>query len=206
MIIGTFEAHVTVRPPHGGLADFRAACEELGVACVEIELPVGETPAQPMTASLHHGALPEIVHQVDAIARALAAAGFDVVRIKIEAMPDNAGVPVTDDDAAALPANYFEYHAKLVLPPGTAATDLAALAAACEPHHARLSRNARARRPDGAEERFVTLRVHAGRATAEARYAALAGTLASFPKVHVEKRICEYTVYDSDRTVDRGWL
>jgi len=203
VILGTFEAHVTVRPPAGGLAPFRAACDELGVKCVEIELPVGETPAQPMTASVHHGELPDVLRQVEAIARALISGGFEVVRTKIEAMPDNAGVPVTDDEAAAAPGNYFEYHVKLVLP---ASTDLAAVAAACEPHGARLSRNARTRRPDGVEERFVTLRVHAGRATAEQRFEALAAVLAGFPDVQIEKRICEYTVFDSDRAVDRGWL
>ena len=203
MIIGTFEAHVTVRPPTGGLDGFRAACAALGVKCIEIELPLGETPAQPMTASVHEGALPDVVREVAALASALAAAGFEVVRQKIEAMPDNAGVPASDADAAAQPERYFEYHVKLALPPDA---DLAALAAACAPHGARLSRNARARRPDGAEERFVTLRVHAGRATAEARCDALARTLSAFPKVHVEKRICEYTVLDSDLAVDRGWL
>jgi hypothetical protein len=202
VILGTFEAHVTVRPP-ANLAAFRAACDELGVKCVEIELPVGETPAQPMTASLHHGAFPDVLRQVEALARTLVAAGFEVVRTKIEAMPDNAGVPATDDDAAAAPGNYFEYHVKLVVPPDA---DLSAVAGACEPHGARLSRNARTRRPDGAEERFVTLRVHAGRATAEEKFEALAATLASHPGIQIEKQICEYTVFDSDRAVDRGWL
>lgn len=203
MIIGTFEAHVTVRPPAGGLDGFRAACAQLGVKCIEIELPVGETPAQPMTASTHAGALPDVVGEVAALAAALAAAGFEVVRQKIEAMPDNAGVPASDADAAAQPERYFEYHVQLAVAPDA---DLAALAAACTPHGARLSRNARARRPDGAAERFVTLRVHAGRATAEARFGELVRTLTAFPKVHVEKRICEYTVLDSDLAVDRGWL
>src|SRR4029079_6924702 len=101
--LGAFEAPFPVPPPGGGPEAFRAACEALGVKCIEIELPVGETPAQPMTASLHRGALPDVVAEVDGLARALTAAGFEVVRTKIEAMPDNAGVPASDADAAARP-------------------------------------------------------------------------------------------------------
>jgi hypothetical protein len=199
---GAFEAHVTVRAV-ADLEAFRAACDRLGVKCVAIELPMGETPSQPMTASIHRGELPEVQREVHALARALVAEGFDVTRTKIEALPHNADIPQGDDEAARAAANYFEYHLKLVVPAGA---DLAAIAAACEPHRARLSRNARKRRDDGAEERFVTLRVHAGRATSDARFAALADAVATVDGVRVVKRITEYTVYDSDLGVDRGWL
>jgi inosine/xanthosine triphosphate pyrophosphatase family protein len=204
---GAFEAHVTVRPPPDPAA-FAASCDRLDVKCVMIELPVGERPAQPMTASVHRGELPEVQHEVHAIARALVADGFEVVRTKIEALPHNADIPESDEDAARTPANYFEYHLKLVLPDGA---DLAAIAAACEPHGARLSRNARTRRNataevGGDEERFVTLRVRSGRISANARFDALRAALEALPSVRVVKRISEYTVYDSDVGVDRGWL
>jgi inosine/xanthosine triphosphate pyrophosphatase family protein len=194
---GAFEAHVTVRPRDG----FRDACDRLGVKCVMIELPEGETRAQPMTASVHRGELPEVQREVHAIARALVADGFDVVRTKIEALPHNADIPASDDDAARAPANYFEYHLKLVVPAGA---DLAAIAEICAPHGARLSRNAHKRRDDGSEERFVTLRVRAGKQTSDARFAALEGDVERAARV--VKRITEYTVYDSDLGVDRGWL
>jgi inosine/xanthosine triphosphate pyrophosphatase family protein len=199
---GAFEAHVTVRPPHDGTARFRAACDRLRVKCVLIELPAGAERSQPMTASIHRGELPEVLHEVHAIARSLIADGYDVVRTKIEALPNNADVPVTDEAAARAPANYFEYHFKLVIAPGA---DLAAIATACEPYGARLSRNAYKQRDDG-EERFVTLRVHAGRTAADAKLAALDAALSALGHVRVVKRITEYTVYDSDLAVDRGWL
>jgi hypothetical protein len=156
-----------------------------------------------MTASVHRGELPEVQREVHAIARALVADGFEVVRTKIEALPHNADIPAGDDDAAGAPANYFEYHLKLIVPEGA---DLAAIAAACEPHTARLSRNAHKRRDDGSEERFVTLRVRAGKQTSDARFAALEAAVEHVPGVRVVKRITEYTVYDSDLGVDRGWL
>jgi hypothetical protein len=200
---GAFEAHVTIAPPAAGLDAFRAACERLGASCIAIELPAGDRPAQPMTGSVHRGELRAVMHDVHALARALLTDGFDVVRTKIEAQPTNLDIPESDADAAHLPHNYFEYHLQLVIPAGT---DLTTLAARCAPHGARLSRNARSRRDDGTEERFATLRVRAGRATADARAAALASALASATDARITKRICEYTVYDSDLAIDRGWL
>jgi inosine/xanthosine triphosphate pyrophosphatase family protein len=208
---GAFEAHVTVR-----LADaaadaprFRHACDALGVKCVMIELPEGEHAAQPMTASVHRGGLREVQDEVHALARALVGDGFEVVRTKIEALARNADIPETDEQAARSPAGYFEYHLKLLVP--GAGQDghelaLARVTAACAPHGARLSKNANKRRPDGSEERFVTLRVPGeGRVHAEARLDALADALAPLGVLQ-RGRIREYTVYDSNVALDRGWI
>lgn len=46
-------------------------------------------------------------------------AGFIITRLKIESMLSNAGVPVTDEEAKTHSSeNYFEFHIKLLLPPG----------------------------------------------------------------------------------------
>lgn len=202
---GAFEAHVTVRADAAASPRFREACDALGVKCVLIELPAGEQVAQPMTASVHRGTLREVQDEVHGLARALLARGFDVVRTKIEALPRNADVPASDEEAAARPAGYFEFHVKLALPAGDAEA-LARVEAACAPHGGRLSRNANARRREGVEDRFVTLRVPGlGQPAAEARFGALVGSLEAlgFP---VRARIREYTVYDSNVAVDHGWL
>ena len=205
---GAFEAHVTVRLPDasvdaGAAARFRAACDRLGVKCVMIELPEGEHAAQPMTASVHRGGLREVQDEVHDLARALVADGFEVVRTKVEALARNADIPETDEQAACSPAGYFEFHVKLVL---GSAEDLARAEVACAPHGARLSRNASKRRPDGGEERFVTLRVpYVGRPRAEERFAALEAQLATLG-LPMRGRIREYTVYDSNVALDRGWL
>jgi hypothetical protein len=205
---GAFEAHVTVKlaAPDGDLPRFRAACDRLGVKCVMIELPEGEHAAQPMTASVHRGTLREVQDEVHGLAREMVAEGFEVVRTKIEAVGRNADIPDTDEAAARSPAGYFEFHVKLVVPAESAAAALARIAGACAPHGARLSRNANKRRPDGAEERFVTMRVpRLGRARAEERFAALVDALAA-TEVPLHTRIREYTVYDSNVALDRGWL
>jgi len=203
---GAFEAHVTVRlAVVADAARFRAVCDRLGVKCVMIELPEGEHAAQPMTASVHRGDLREVQDEVHDLARVLVGEGFEVVRTKVEALARNADIPETDEQAARSPAGYFEFHIKLVLDAGDEAT-LARVHAACAPHGARLSRNASKRRPDGGEERFVTLRVPGlGRLGAEARFAALEASLATLG-LPLRGRIREYTVYDSNVGLDRGWI
>ncbi|CAN5924589.1 hypothetical protein BH11MYX4_BH11MYX4_16450 [soil metagenome] len=202
----TFEAHVTVAL--SGAADlpaFRAACAELGVKCIVIELPEGESPVQPMTASFHRGELLAVQDDVVRIARALVKKGFAVTRTKIEAHGRLLGTPETDEEARRAPStSYFEFHLKLAFP---ASADLGALAAQCKARGAHLSRNAhKSAGADGLAERFVTLRAHGvGRVTAEARFAALGAEIEASGH-RVRNRIREYTVFDTNVALDRGWL
>lgn len=200
---GTFEAHVTVADGHG--ARFAEACKVLGVKCVAIELPDGETRSQPMTASFHHGPLLDVQREVVAIAQELVRRGFDVTRTKIEAHGRLLGAPETDEEARRAPStSYFEFHVKLALPGDT---DLEALGRACKTVGAHLSVNA-FKAPDakGMSERFVTMRAYAeGRRTAEARFAELCALLVARGHV-IRNRIREYAVFDTNVTLDRGWL
>ena len=97
-------------------------------------------------------------------------ANLHPARTKIEAAPWCTGLPQQDRDAADEPADrYFEHHVKILLPSATVA-DLLTITDLVEPHGARLSRNARRRRPDGRQERFVNQRCHGvGLSTAKHR-------------------------------------
>jgi inosine/xanthosine triphosphate pyrophosphatase family protein len=199
---GAFEAHVTVRCAAEDGPRFAALCDQLGVKHIAIELASGEVTTQPMTASVHRGELRAVQDQVHDLARAILAGGFEVVRSKIEALPRNRDIPETDAAAGAEPGRYFEYHLKLVIP---AAVDLAQIAAAAAAHGGWMSRNARRQRTDGGHERYVTLRLPGlGRASADARFAALEAAMAAQP-VAITRRVREYTVYDSNVALDRGW-
>ncbi|MBZ4421903.1 hypothetical protein [Myxococcus sp. RHSTA-1-4] len=202
---GAFEAHITVSArSEEDLRRFRAFCDAAAVKCIFIELGRGEEPFQPMTASYHHGTLRQAREEVQAMARTLAAEGFDVTRMKLEALGKNRDIPEDDAAARAQPANYFEFHVKVLLPAGV--SDVEGLRSRCEKHGAHLSRNARKVREDGASERFVTLRVYGlGRANAEARFTALLEDLAG-TGLTLTHRLREWTVYDSNHGLDRGWL
>ena len=183
---------------------FVAFCTTAGVKCVLIELAHGEHAAQPMTATFHHGELPAVLAEIEDLHQRLHVAGFPVVRIKLEAVAANEGVPADATAAQAFPpACYFEFHAKLLLPPES---DRALLQRLCELHDAKLSRNARRQRDDGSAERFVTQRAYrVGRVEAFAGFDVFLEQLRShgFSVLNQQR---EYTLYDSAATLDAGWI
>ena len=199
----TFEIHVTTTPlAPTRLGEYRAACRELGVKAIVIELGPG-LPTQPMTCLRVPGSFEEALEEARRLSRKLAERGFSTERIKIEAAPWNLGVPVTDADAAnEPPGRYFEHHARLLLTPEA---DRSALLALCAQEGAHLSRNPFKTREDGAGEWFVTLRLSGvGREHAEARAAGLGERLSArgWPPLST---LLEYCVHDDRRELDAGW-
>ncbi|PBC78068.1 hypothetical protein BX265_2827 [Streptomyces sp. TLI_235] len=196
---GDFEIHLTVAPPQARALAAWAA--EHGLKVVDIELSRGAVPRQPMLTLTTAGTLAEARSLADRTASAAGAAGFDVLRTKIEAAPWTDGVPADDERARALgPAFYFEHHVKLLLDedPGPA------LAALAERHDAHLSRNARRTRPDGQLEWFVTQRCRlVGSATAGRRLDALLAALDGHRIASVER---EFAVLDTTEALDAGWI
>jgi hypothetical protein len=203
-VSGDFEIHITVHAGHAEkLAVFAA---EHGVKFLYILLDRGAFVSQPMITLTGRGSLADQHAAIRQWERALHRAGIFPCRSKIEAAPWCVGVPRSDEDATAEPqGRYFEHHIKLLLPSATVA-DVAAVTDLVAPHGARLSRNARRERPDGAQERFVNQRCHrVGLDTARRRLDALVDVIrsAGYEVVRVEQ---EYVVYDSALPHDQGWL
>jgi len=202
---GDFETHLTVRLADGQTVEsLRAAPAARGLKCTHIVLARGRSASQPMLTRDGRGTLAGQLAEAAALRRALEADGFVVSRVKVEAAPWNQGVPQSDADGAAHPADrYFEHHVKLLLDDRA---DLHALARLAARHGAHLSHNALRRRDDGRLERFVTQRCHGvGRHTARARLEALLAELHSecYEVIDVEE---EFVVYDSDLSLDAGWI
>lgn len=199
---GDFEAHLTVRGADAGkLAQYAAAS---GLKFVHIVLDRGRVREQPMLTVRESGSFAAVRDSVATLRQRLETEGFPVVRVKIEAAPSVAGVPVTDTEAGALGGRYyFEHHIKLLLDSGTETSGLARIAVA---HAAHLSANARRLRADGRAERFVTQRCRlVGDAVATARYTDLVAALttAGYRILSAER---EFVVYDSDESIDAGWI
>lgn len=200
---GDFEAHITVRADDSDTIDaFESYAAAQGLRFIHIVLERGRVLQQPMVTVRASGTYAAVRHSVDALAARFDADGFPVVRAKIEATPWADGVPVTDSEATVLGARYyFEHHIKLLLPAHADTAELERLAVA---HAAHLSANARRTRGDGRSERFVTQRCRAvGNTTAEQRLAALLAALTGYEVLSVER---EFVVYDSDESVDAGWI
>ena len=202
---GDFETHVTVRCAESELPELGEwAAARPGVKLTHIVLGRGRVTSQPMLTISGSGTLAD--HHVAArdLAAQLTASGFAPMRVKIEASPWATGVPQDDTQAAALgPAFYFEHHIKLLLDSNG---DWQALAQIAMPHGAHVSWNARRVHESGHQERFVTQRCHgvglpeAGHALTRLRTALSAS---GHELVSVER---EFVVYDSDASVDDGWI
>ncbi|MGZ9930841.1 hypothetical protein ACXNSR_13190 [Streptomyces sp. NC-S4] len=184
-----YETHVTVRCADAAeLArlDAWAGARELKVT--HILLARGRMVSQPMLT------LPDRTGHERLVPR-LRAAGFDPVRVKVETVP-------WTTDSPGPGGGYFEHHLKLLLP---ADFDRAALESLVVPHGAHLSWNARRASAGGAQERFVTQRWRGTAAEAGAACDALVAALgAAGYEVRSEER--EFVLYDSDLSVDDGWI
>lgn len=201
---GPFEVHVTVSADSAELATLAAWAGARGIKFTHIVLARGMVSSQPMLTARASGTLGSVCQVADELVGNVTEAGFAVVRAKIEAAPDAAGVPTTAADAAALPDDmYFEHHVKVLLDAGF---DEADLTSSVIPHGAHLSRNARRVRDDGQTERFVTQRCrHVGLAAAGKRLDRLVGSLIS-AQLHVQSIEREFVVFDSAPAVDAGWI
>ncbi|MGW7366400.1 hypothetical protein ACWGI8_23935 [Streptomyces sp. NPDC054841] len=203
---GDFETHLTVHPPRTPAEDERlgAWAADHGLKLTRIVLDRGATPDQPMLSGRGSGGLGGQLAAARRTARQLDAAGFPVIRTKIEAAPWNEDVPRTAAEALQLPPHCgFEHHVKLLLDDAEA---IAVVRAVAEAHDAHVSRNARRGPRHGRHERFVTQRCHAvGRPEARRRLDALLTALsaAGFRYVEVEE---EFVVHDDRPSADAGWI
>jgi hypothetical protein len=200
--MGDFEVHLTARAPDAG--PFAEWCAARGLKCLRIVLARGAHPDQPMaTWRRRHTSFAAVLTEAEVLAAEARVAGFDIDRVKIEASPWNADVPVSDSDAQSQnPGHYFEQHIKLRR---ERHREMTQLEATCEQHQGHLSRNAF--RQDGEfEERFVTIRHYGvGRVTAEERLSTLVIALKALDETILETET-EYCLYDSRIQLDDGWL
>jgi hypothetical protein len=202
---GPFETHLTValdaqRP----IESLRAFAKEAGFKFTHILLDAGQTPSQPMLTRHAAGPLTLELAAVAQLSSALAKRNFAVTRVKIETAVDNLCVPQSVEQArTSAPGRYFEHHIKLLL---GAQTEMTALKDLAHRHDAHLSRNALRTRDDGLQERFITQRWYrVKRHTARLRLDALLHALRqeNYQVIDIEE---EYVIYDSNQSIDAGWM
>ncbi len=198
---GAFETHITVEFHQIDRLQQWCAARELQL--LHILLDRGATRSQPMLTRRGYGDLDGELKIANELAQALTNAGFGVVRIKLEAAPENQDIPQSDSEARChSPERYFEHHLKLRLSP---TQDLRELAELASQHAAHLSRNA-LQRHDLFQERFVTQRCGGvGQSEANHRLNSLVKAIASAGDRPIDIRT-EFVVYDSNLALDRGWI
>ncbi|WP_291721687.1 hypothetical protein [Bernardetia sp.] len=205
MYTGFFEAHITLKNTNQNIEDFKEFCNENKAKPIFIELERGDVQKQLMTSSLHNGNFNEIKKEVEQLAAKMKQKNYEVSRVKIEAHPENTGIPMTKSDILKSQLeNYFEAHYKIILPVFSQAKEN--LLSLVEKHAAHLSKNAFKKRKNHSEERFVTKRMYnVGKTEAYQSFEELHKTLKE-NNYQIDKKIVEYCVFDSNVSVDNNWL
>lgn len=203
---GLFEAHITVKLS-SDVEQFNSICHSMDIKPIVIQLDRGRVQTQVMTCSRHSGTFQAIWGEVQNITTILKSNDLEITRIKIEAHPDNLGVPSSLLEARELSSeNYFEYHLKVLMNP----MDRPKLLSICEKYQAHLSHNAFKIRADVTKplsyENFVTCRSYQlGKKEANQHFEALAQSIQDLG-IPILKQFMEYCIYDSNLELDKGWL
>jgi hypothetical protein len=214
VVTGSFELHVFASPLDPGPADaqrFKDACGERMKALLLNLDYVGKGFVGVLQSSRYvQGDVATARAAAAEDAEILRAAGFEVIREKVEALASCAGVPRDAEDARRSPKDrYFEFHV-LVDRPGRPLddADVASLRGVADEFARELGTpvplSYNALKP---AQRFLNMRARGvGLAEAMRPVRALEAAIAGMDGLIIKKVIAEYICYDSNRAVDNGWL
>jgi len=212
---GIMEIHVFVAPVNPTLElqeQFKKACSQYeGMKCCNLRLDFFKQGwvAVLMSSRYVRGTMDFIWTECFKDSRLLTKNGFDVIRCKIEATASIDGVPVTDSEALLLPKKtYFEFHMVFSNGDGSTPTDedvdkVKTIARSLEKQWdvcIPVSTNS------FGTQKFLNMRTYGiGRQSAYPRLELL-GKHIENAGFKVPRFIREFGVYDSDVTIDAGWL
>lgn len=135
------------------------------------------------------------------------AESFEVIRLKLEAMAWNPGVPVTDEDSRALPeGHYFEFHIKIDAPVSRENDEILKSLAAELTKELGVKIPFSCNNMGNKNQRFLNVRTYnMGSASSERLVNQVSDSLAKRGFL-VGKIIKEFIVFDTNKELDRGWL
>lgn len=217
IVTGTFEVHIFVEPldpTEEVIERFRAVCQAAPTPMKALWLKLDYVGrgfvGVPQTSRYVEGDLAAARAAAAVDMAVLRAAGFVILREKIEAMAPNAGVPKNAAEAARSPADrYFEFHVLIDGQEGPLTPrDMVHLRTMSQEFSARLGvpvpLSYNALRP---AQRFLNLRARGvGLDEAMKPVLALQSAITEGGTLVVQKVIAEYICFDSNRAVDNGWV
>lgn len=202
---GELETHLTVSlKGTESIRELQKLAEIHNLKCLHIILERGDTTSQPMLTWRAQGGLTSQTEKAQNLKEIISAAGFPVIRTKIEAAPWNEDVPQTESELQKQSdGRYFESHIRILL-------DLQAknrrIKEIAERHSAHFSRNAFREPQNGFEERFVTQRNwNVWYSESNRKLNDLLNEIknSGYTVIDVEE---EFVVFDSNLEIDRGWI
>ncbi|UJR16346.1 hypothetical protein I4U23_003252 [Adineta vaga] len=214
-IKGTFELHVTIDCTHNTeevIENLKKTCENTKYKVLLIDLESTNKKRklqQLMTSSYHGGEYPEIVPKLEEEVHKHFEK-FNIIRLKIESLASNEGVPEKDLEKELFwnnESNYFEFHYKVLLKDNHKMKNYEQLRQICQYSGERLhlSQNAFKCLDDNNYHYMITMRLFdCGRYNALERNETIINylTMKSFPPLKVVR---EFIVYDNHIALDNGW-
>jgi hypothetical protein len=198
-----FEIHVTVQAADTDI--FREVCKKLDVKPIILDLQTKNKTIikDIMSSSTHMGTNRSAYEEMKRISHGLAMEGYDVVREKIETVPWHPAAP-SNDSEKSMPKNcYFETHIGVNVLNENRKKYLESVVGLFDAH---MSRNAFKVHDDGSWMQMVTMRWYKGtREHFEREADALYKTIQNHG-FDVEKRITEFSIYDTKVSHDFEWL
>lgn len=204
-INGIFEVHITVKcDTNDEMNFFLECCNKNNVKPIIIQLSNGENAQQVMTSSFITGLYKdEILYKTKALVNKLFANTVlqnKIVRVKIESLARNNGVPVLDNDEED---KYFEFHYKIVI---KSDDEYNFIKKFVKDYDARISSNAfKHNQENNVKHYFITKRVHSsGQEYAMKQHFLLNEALSNNGFTPLKSE-AEFVVFDSNYNLDNGW-
>jgi len=201
-----FEIHITVdmgQCTADNVELFKSTCMGLRVKPIVLDLQTGSMLKDVMTSSVivtdNKGAYEEMKR----ISNGLTAAGFSVVREKIETVPWHPAAPSEETAIKAMPKDcYFECHFNIHVETDAHKEEVHRIAEMFDAH---LSRNAFKITQSGYNQ-MMTHRVYDGTREDFAREVKMIAQEIEDSDLTLEKVIQEFSIYDTKVSHDAGWL
>lgn len=193
-ITGLFEIHVTVGEEK--IHDFRLYCEVNKYKTIYALQRGAAVPHQLMLSKWTNGTEEKAVNKAKEIEADLVKKGFRVLRTKVESMAHNDGV--LEDSLEGKPGRYFEYHLAVPCDAG----DYEQLIAVAAEVGAMVSYSFM-KRPFTP---LITIRYYGSRPEAETHKGKVVDHIKAGGFRTNDGIAQEYAVYDTDLTIDDGWL
>jgi len=216
IVKGTFEAHITFDCTHHTeqvIENLKKKCEKTKFKIIFIDLDTQQNKGklqQLMTSSYYCGEFPSIVEKIEEEAYRHFQ-DFNIVRIKIESLASNEGVPEMNIDKKLFwddETTYFEFHYKVLVKRDSKDENLSTLRSVCQTRYGyklHLSRNAFKQTDEKDFHYLITMRLFdVGRVDAFEQNDAVVDylTAKNFPPLKVVR---EFVVYDTYIDLDNGW-
>lgn len=211
-VSGLFECHIFCTPLDPNPEEkerFVTACQEAGIKALCLGLDYeGKGVVNVLQSTKYYESqdartpIAYMLRDAEALAR-----HFEVVRLKLEAMAENPGIPLSDAQAKEIPGDsYFEYHIKVDAPVSPENDEALKHLARKLTETLGIKIPFSCNNMRGKNQRFLNARTYgmgleASSAVVEKICAAIREQ--GFP---VGKVIREFIVFDTNKALDQGWL